>query len=96
VKRGQEEARSLSSLLDAQRERIAKAADQYDTAQLSLPGVAEAERREYEADRRHWRTRLARLEIERRSEPERIAASYQVRAHRLEPVGLVYLWPASG
>jgi hypothetical protein len=22
--------------------------------------------------------------------------SYEVRAHRLEPVGLVYLWPMSG
>jgi hypothetical protein len=83
-------------LLEGQRARIAKAADKYDPAQLSLPNVAEAERREYEADRRHWAARLARLESERRTEPERLAASYQVRAHRLEPVGLVYLWPASG
>jgi hypothetical protein len=29
-------------------------------------------------------------------EPARVRASYEVRAHRLEPVGIVYLWPASG
>jgi hypothetical protein len=40
--------------------------------------------------------RLARLERELREEPERIRQSYEVRAHRLEPVGLVYLWPVSG
>ena len=37
-----------------------------------------------------------RLEREIANEPERIRASYEVRAHRLEPVGLVYLWPVSG
>jgi hypothetical protein len=54
------------------------------------------ERREREADRRHWETRLARLERELRDEPARLRNSYEVRANRLEPVGLVYLWPVSG
>jgi hypothetical protein len=54
------------------------------------------ERREREADRRHWQSRLIRLEKEIREEPARIRASYDVTAHRLEPVGLVYLWPATG
>jgi hypothetical protein len=39
---------------------------------------------------------LLRLESEIRDEPERIRVSYNVHAHRLEPVGLVYLWPPSG
>jgi hypothetical protein len=34
--------------------------------------------------------------IRPRTEPQRIRASYDVHAHRLEPVGLVYLWPPSG
>ena len=29
-------------------------------------------------------------------EPARIQAGYEVRAQRVEPVGLVYLWPVSG
>jgi hypothetical protein len=31
-----------------------------------------------------------------KTEPERILRSYDVAAHRLEPVGIVYLWPVSG
>jgi SNF2 family DNA or RNA helicase len=96
VKRGETEAKLLTELLDQQRKRIAKANTEFDPNQLLLPGIAEDERREREADRRHWQNRLARLENEIRDEPERIRASYNVHAHRLEPVGLVYLWPPSG
>jgi ERCC4-related helicase len=95
VKRGEEEAQSLSDLLDLQRTRIAKAAQAFDPNQLTLDLMPE-ERREREADRRHWAGRLTRLERELRDEPKRLRDSYEVRAHRLEPVGLVYLWPVSG
>jgi SNF2 family DNA or RNA helicase len=94
-KRGEDEARSLSELLEQQRSRIARAAKDFNPDQLTLDLVPE-ERREREADRRHWETRLARLERELRDEPTRLRNSYEVRAHRLEPVGLVYLWPVSG
>jgi superfamily II DNA or RNA helicase len=96
AKRGEAEAKSLTELLDQQRKRIAKANAEFDPNQLLLPGIADAERREREADRRHWQVRLERLENEIQNEPERIRASYNVHAHRLEPVGLVYLWPSSG
>ena len=95
VQRGEEEARSLSGLLEQQRSRIAKAAADFSPSQFTLDLVPE-ERREREADRRHWQGRLARLERELREEPERLRHSYEVRAHRLEPVGLLYLWPVSG
>ena len=96
AKRGEAEARLLSELLERQRGRIAKASAEFDPNQLLLPGIADDERRERDADRRHWQSRLIRLESEIRDEPERIRASYNVHAHRLEPVGLVYLWPTSG
>jgi ERCC4-related helicase len=95
AKRGEEEADSLSDLLEKQRERIAKAATDFNSSQLSLDLVPE-ERREREADRRHWAARLERLQKELREEPKRVRESYEVRAHRMEPVGLVYLWPSSG
>jgi ERCC4-related helicase len=95
LKRGDEQARSLSDLIELQRSRIAKAAKEFDPNQLTLDLVPE-ERREREADRRHWEGRLKRLERELHEEPKRLHESYEVRAHRLEPVGLVYLWPASG
>ncbi len=99
TKRGEEEAKSLASLLENQRARIAKAsidADKDDPNQFALPGVIDEERRERASDRRHWATRLERLQKEMVEEPARVRASYEVRAHRLEPVGIVYLWPASG
>jgi hypothetical protein len=94
-RRGEDEARSLAGLLEQQRSRIARAAADFNPDQLALDLVPE-ERRERQADRRHWEGRLRRLERELAEEPQRLRASYEVRAHRLEPVGLVYLWPASG
>jgi hypothetical protein len=96
AKRGEAEAKSLAELLERQRKRIAKANDEFDPNQLLLPGIGDDERREREADRRHWQGRLVRLEKEIREEPARIRSSYDITAHRLEPVGLVYLWPAAG
>jgi hypothetical protein len=98
ARRGEEEAKSLTGLLDSQRARIAKAssdAEEDDPNQFLLPGVLDEERRERQADRRHWAVRLERLEREIADEPARIRASYEVRAHRLEPVGVIYLWPAT-
>ena len=44
-------------------------------------------------DKRHWRRRLAQFDQDLAQEPKRIEAFYKVRARRVEPVGLVYLWP---
>lgn len=96
AKRGEAEAKSLADLLEQQRKRIAKVNAEFDPNQYLLPGIGDDERRERAADRRHWQARLARLETEIRDEPARIRASYEVQAHRLEPVGMVYLWPAVG
>jgi hypothetical protein len=96
AKRGEDEAKQLFDLLDQQRKRIVKACAEFDPNQLMLPGIGDDERREHEADRRHWQARLARLEKEIQNEPPRVRAAYTVHAYRLEPVGLVYLWPASG
>jgi ERCC4-related helicase len=92
--RGGAEAASLEKLLQAQRDRIGKAERDYNPIQLEL--LNDDERRQREADRRHWALRLQRLERELKDEPQRVRQAYEVRAHRLEPVGLVYLWPASG
>lgn len=96
AKRGDAESKALQDLLLRQRSRIAKANDEFDPNQLLLPGVGDEERRERASDRRYWAGRLARLEKELCDEPPRIRASYDVHATRLEPVGLVYLWPGFG
>jgi hypothetical protein len=95
AKVGEAEARSLTALLEAQRGRLLKASAEPDPRQLQLDLDPEG-RREREADRRHWTSRLGRLDRELAAEPERLRQSYEVRATRIEPVGLVYLWPDLG
>jgi hypothetical protein len=87
------ESAALKDLLTAQRDRIRKAATGKDSDQLELDLSDPAERRQRLADRRHWEKRLQDLEREMVDEPKRVADSYTVRAQRLEPVGIVYLWP---
>ena len=53
----------------------------------------EEEIRQLESNMRAWRTRLEQFERDLAQEPQRIRAFYEVRAKRIEPVGLVYLWP---
>ena len=55
----------------------------------------EREMRQFEADRRSWDGKLVRLQHELDSEPDKVRRGYEVQARRLEPVGLVYLWPAT-
>ena len=55
----------------------------------------EREMRQFEADRRSWDGKLLRLQHELEGEPEKVRRGYEVQARRLEPVGLVYLWPAT-
>ena len=93
TKRGMEEAADMKKLLEEQRDRILKQEQQYETMQLEL--FNREETRQREADRRHWRTRIEQLEQEIFTEPERIQQTYTVKAERVEPVGIVYLWPVS-
>ena len=46
-----------------------------------------------ESNMRSWERRLAQFDRDLESEPGRIADFYEVHATRIEPVGLVYLWP---
>jgi hypothetical protein len=68
-----------------------------DARQLSLDfGDNEDERRQLEANKRYWSQRLVSLEEELQTEPDRIRTLYEVKATRIEPVGVVYLWPVTG
>ena len=91
--RGEEEARQMRGILEAQKKHIAATSAKYEQGTLPFEGD---ELKQFEANRRHWNTRLGQLDIELIDEPERVRKVYDVRAHRIEPVGLVYLWPASG
>ena len=94
AERAEVESRSMTQLLERQRKRIADAAGN-EGLQMELE-FDQAERRQREADRRAWARRLEAIESELETEPQRIADTYAVQATRVDPLGLVYLWPRTG
>ena len=94
AERGDRESRDLHETLQRQRRRVVEELDRRETdyQQLAL-AFKEGEMRQLDADMRHWRRRLAQFERDMEHEPARIREFYEVRARRVEPVGLVYLWP---
>jgi superfamily II DNA or RNA helicase len=94
AKRGEEQSEALRMLLDDLRRRLEARDRQPDDAQLQLDFAPE-EREQARQERRHRAHRLSELDEEIRREPNRVREGYEVRASRLELVGLVTLWPAT-
>jgi SNF2 family DNA or RNA helicase len=94
------EAKAMREILESQKKHIAATAakyEKYDAAQLRFEfGDDESELRQLETNRKYWTKRLLSIETELKTEPGRIRDLYQVQATRIEPVGLVYLWPVTG
>lgn len=91
TRRAAAEARGLEMLLEARIARIRRERGQ-DDAQLALL-LDPAEARQRAADRRSWARAATRLDDELVREPERLRAAARICATRVEPIGLVYLWP---
>ncbi len=95
--RGAAEARTMREVLETQKAHITDLIAQHRPTNMQLQlGFAEDEIRQLESNRRYWDKRLQRLDVELETEPGRIRALYEVKAQRIEPVGLVYLWPVTG
>lgn len=94
--RGEREAADLHETLQRQRDRVRQELIRTESEfqQLTL-GFDEDEKRQLDANMRSWRVRLDQFDRELNQEPQRIQDFYEVRAQRIEPVGLVYLWPES-
>ena len=95
VKIGEDEARSLTRLLEDRLSTIGKALTGFDPRQLSFD-FSDDERRQKMAEHGHWKKRVVGLQREIAEEPARVRGSYQVTAWRVEPVGLIYLYPTTG
>lgn len=95
--RAEAEAKEMMKILETQKAHIGQTAAKHQKEQTGfLYPDMEDERRQLEENKRYWGTRLTMLERELKTEPERIREVYQVKAQRIEPVGLVYLWPVTG
>jgi len=91
--RGEREAREMRTIIERQHTRVGDALEK--NVQVPLDFDQEA-KRQFEANRRHWQRRVHSLRRELETEPERVRGVYQVKAWRIDPVGLVYLWPVTG
>ena len=94
--RGEREATELRVTLERQRDRVAEELRKHTEAPQLALDLGDEDRRQLQANIRSWRDRLDRFEEDLREEPERIRDFYRVRTPRVEPVGLVYLWPETG
>ena len=95
--RGEQEATELRTTIEQQAKRVREQLDHSTTEYVQLTfGFTSEEKRQFDLDQRAWEQRLALFERELSSEPDRVRAFYEVRATRVEPVGLIYLWPESG
>ena len=93
TERAEKEAFELATLIRERKKRILAA--QKQAPQLELELLADA-LKQLRSEQRHWEKRLLDLEHELIEEPRRLRQSYEVQSVRVEPVGLVYLWPVSG
>jgi superfamily II DNA or RNA helicase len=93
-KRGEREETDLRETLERQRDRVREELARHEGQfqQLTLD-FDEEEKRQLESNMRAWRSRLEQFDRDREREPQRVREFYEVRARRVEPVGLVYLWP---
>ncbi|MFO0710815.1 MAG: DISARM system SNF2-like helicase DrmD [Sandaracinus sp.] len=93
--RGQAESSALLKMLETQRTGIVKRLGQ--RAQLDLFADAGAEgrdaKKQAEDELAYLEGRVRTIEKDIESEPAQIAGLYELQRRRLEPVGLVYLWP---
>jgi DNA-binding transcriptional regulator YiaG len=97
-KRAEAEAKAMLEILETQKKHLGETVARYERpeAQLRFQEFNEEERRQLESNQRYWGKRLSDLDKELGTEPDRIRSLYEVRAQRVEPIGLVYLWPVTG
>jgi hypothetical protein len=93
--RADDESRKMRDILEEQKKHLHDTVARYSRQDQLTLQFNEEEKRQLEANQRYWDKRLISLEEELKTEPDRIRAQYQVRAQRVEPIGLVYLWPIS-
>ena len=97
TKRGDAESKIMRETLETTRARIVKkhaaTLTEFDNLLLEWD---QNERRQLESNRRYWKQWLDNVEDDLQREPARVRNFYAVRSTRIEPLGIVYLVPASG
>ena len=92
--RGSDERRKLETTLKEQRKRVvATLKKEKDRQPILRLEFDKDEARQLKANMKAWERRILEFDKDIRNEPAKVEALYRVRTTRVEPVGLVYLWP---
>jgi hypothetical protein len=83
-------------VLEDQRARVLKQLDNTKLVQIEFAFDDDQERKQFVANRKYWEGWLLNVDGDLEREPRRIREFYKVKSSRIEPVGLVYLWPLTG
>ena len=92
-RRATEESEALREILERQRLAIIEEIEARTQLMLDFTEAERDQRDQFEQDKRYMDERLVAIQREIETEPQQIEALYRVVLPRLEPVGLVVLWP---
>ncbi len=93
VQRGAEEAEALRKILAAQRMAIINEIERRQQLSFADMNLDKREADQFKKEQAYMGERLVAIQLEWEREPTQIEALYKVVLRRLEPVGLVVLWP---
>ena len=91
--RGTEERVKLEATLREQRKRVEATLENEGARAKQLKLFPRGEIREIESRKKAWRRRIREFDREIETAPKRVQDLYRVSTRRVEPVGIVYLWP---
>lgn len=93
-RRGQEESEQLEEILKRQRDAIESQLNLNSPQfEFNFEPLSTSEQKQVDADKKFMEHRLLMIDREIREEPKDLKSLYQVSLRRLQPVGLVVLWP---
>ncbi len=95
--RGLQEAAALHEILATQEKDVAERMKELEQLPLSFADTKTRKREQLQLkkDIAHMDRRVGEIQKEQASEPDQLKTLYDVVLRRLEPVGLVVLWPSS-
>jgi vacuolar-type H+-ATPase subunit I/STV1 len=93
LQRGAAESQALRTILQTQRSAIIAEIERRGGNTQLVMQFDKREAEQFRKEREHMDDRLASIQKEIAEEPKQIEAIYKVALRRLEPVGLVFLWP---
>ncbi len=93
IERGREESAAVRDIIARRRDAIVATIAEREQLRLDFTDKERAQRERFEQDQKHMMDRPVSLQRELETEPKQIESLYEVALHRLEPVGLVVLWP---